>query len=48
MCGKTRNNRITNVNIHDMAGVVQIENKLRDNRLRWFRHIYRGHIDAIV
>ena len=36
MCGKTRNDRIRNANIRDMVGVAPIEDKLRENRLRWF------------
>ena len=33
---------------HDMVGVAPIEDKLRENRLRWFRHICRRPIDAVV
>ena len=36
MCGKTGNDRIRNANIRDMVGVASIEDKLRENRLRWF------------
>ena len=38
MC-KTRNDRIRNANIRDMIGVAPIEDKLRENTLRWFGHI---------
>ena len=41
MCGKTRNDRIRNANIHDMVGVAPIEDKLRDNRLKQFGCICR-------
>ena len=45
MCGKTRNDRIRNV---DMVGVALIVDKLRDNRLRWFRRICRRPIDVVI
>ena len=41
MFSKTREDRIRNVNIRDMVGVAPIEDKLRENRLRWFGHICR-------
>ena len=47
MCGKTRNDRIRNVNIRDMVGVALIEDNIRE-RLRWFGHICRRPIDAVV
>ena len=48
MCGKTRNDRIKNANIHNRLGVTQIEDKLRDNRLWWFGHICHMSTDAVV
>ena len=33
MCGKTRKDRIRNVNIRSMVGVAPIEDKMRENRL---------------
>ena len=48
MCGKIRNDIIRNVNIRDMVGVASIEDKLRKNRLRWYRQVYRNPIDAVV
>ena len=48
MCGKTMKNRIRNANIRDMVGIAPIEDKLRENRLRWFRRICCRPIDAVV
>ena len=48
MCGKIRKDRIRDDNICDMVDVALIEDKLRKNRLRWFRHICRRPIDAVV
>lgn len=31
-----------------MTGVAPIEDKMRRNRLRWFVHVYRRLIDAVV
>ena len=33
MCGKTRNDKISNTNIRDMVGVAPIKDKLKENRL---------------
>ena len=32
----------------DKVGVVEIEGKMRENRLRWFGHVQRRPIDALV
>ena len=48
MCVRTWNDRIRNVNIRDMVGVAPIEDKLRENRLRWFGHICCRPIDAVA
>ena len=48
MCDKTRKDRIRNANIHDMVGVAPIEEKLRENRLRWYGHACRRLIDVVV
>jgi hypothetical protein len=48
MCGKTRRDRIRNETIREMVGVAPIEEKLRENRLRWFGHVYRRPADAVV
>ena len=31
-----------------MVGVASIEDKLRENRFRWFRHICRRSTDTVV
>ncbi|KAL7204554.1 hypothetical protein ACSBR2_017596 [Camellia fascicularis] len=48
MCGKTRQDRIRNECIWEWVGVAPIEDKLRENRLRWFGHIQRRSTDAVV
>ncbi|KAL7248052.1 hypothetical protein ACSBR2_002871 [Camellia fascicularis] len=48
MCGKTRQDRIRNGCIRKWVGVVPIEDKLRENRLRWFGHIQRRPTEAVV
>ena len=48
MCGKTRRDRIRNETVREMVGVAPIEEKLRENRLRWFGHVYRRPVDAVV
>ena len=48
MCGKTRRDRIRNERIHKMIEVAPIEEKMRENRLRWFDHIQRRPINALV
>ena len=41
MCGKIRMDKIRNEDIRSLVGVVLPENKMRENRLRWFDHIRR-------
>ncbi|KAI8556243.1 hypothetical protein RHMOL_Rhmol05G0237300 [Rhododendron molle] len=48
MCGKTRRDMIRNEKVHEMVGVAPIEEKLRENRLRWFGHIHCRPEDAVV
>ncbi|KAI8523159.1 hypothetical protein RHMOL_Rhmol13G0051900 [Rhododendron molle] len=43
-----RRDRIRNETVREMVGVAHIEEKLRENRLRWFRHVYRRPGDAVV
>ena len=43
MCGKTRNDRIRNTNIRDIVEVAPIEDKLRENRLKWFGHMWQAY-----
>ncbi|KAI8572176.1 hypothetical protein RHMOL_Rhmol01G0177900 [Rhododendron molle] len=48
MCGKTRRDRIRNEIVREMVGVAPIEEKLSENRLRWFGHVYHRPEDAAV
>ena len=48
MCGKTRKDRMKNVNIRNMIGVAPMEDKLRENRVGWFEHIYRRRSNTII
>ena len=38
ICGKTLKDRISNKHIRELVGVTPIEDKMRENRLRWFGH----------
>ncbi|KAJ7979012.1 Retrovirus-related Pol polyprotein LINE-1 [Quillaja saponaria] len=48
MTGHTRNDRIRNEEIRRKVEVAPIEEKMRENRLRWFGHIQRRPMDAVV
>jgi len=48
MSGKIRYNRIRNDTIRERMGVAPIVEKLIENRLRWFRHVERRPVDAVV
>ncbi|KAL6498126.1 hypothetical protein OROGR_028523 [Orobanche gracilis] len=48
MCGHTRKDRVSNEIIRTKVGVTCIENKMRENRLRWFGHIKRREMSAPV
>ena len=48
MCGHTRKDKIRNEVIRNKVGVVLIEKKMRETILRWFGHVRRRHIDALV
>ena len=48
MCGKTRMDKIRNEIIRSLVGIVPIEDKMRENRLRWFGHVGHKPIDAPV
>ena len=41
-------NKVRNEDIHSLVGVAPIEDKMRENRLRWFGHIRRRPMDAPV
>ena len=48
MCDKTRKDKVRNEDINCRVGIVLIEDKLRENCLRWFDHIGRRSRDAFV
>ena len=48
MCGKTRMDKVRNEDTRSLVGVAPIEEKMRENRLRWFGHIGRRSMDAPV
>lgn len=48
MCGHTRKDRLRNEVIREKVGVASIEEKMRENRLRWFGHVKRRSGDAPV
>jgi len=48
MSGKTRQDRIRNDTIRERVGVAPIVEKLVENRLRWFGHVERRPVDAVV
>ena len=48
MSGKTRHDRIRNDTIRERVGVAPIVEKLVENRLRWFGHVERRPVDAVV
>ena len=48
MCGKTKIEKVRNENIRSLVGITPIEDKMRDNRLRWFGHIRHRLIDTTV
>ena len=41
MCGNTRRDKVRNENIRTKIGVTSIEEKMRENYLRWFSHVQR-------
>nr|XP_009775638.1 PREDICTED: uncharacterized protein LOC104225513 [Nicotiana sylvestris] len=48
MCRHTRRDTIRNEVIRDKAGVVPVEDKMREVRLRWYGHVKRRGVDAPV
>ena len=48
MHGHTRKDRIKNKDIRGKVRVVEIKDKMRENRLRWFGHVKQRLIDAPV
>ena len=48
MCGNTRRDKIRNEDIRTKIGVAFIEEKIRENCLRWFGHVRRTRTDVPV
>jgi len=48
MCGHTKFDRIRNGVIRDKIGVTPIENTIREVKLRWFGHVRRRSVNALV
>ncbi|XP_019259944.1 PREDICTED: uncharacterized protein LOC109237981 [Nicotiana attenuata] len=48
ICDHTRLDKIQNEDIRARVGVAPMEDKMRDVRLRWFRHVQRRSLDAPV
>jgi hypothetical protein len=46
--GHTRRDRIRNDNIRERLGVVPVEEKLVQHRLRWFGHMQQRPADAPI
>ena len=48
MCSHIRKDKIRNEVIRNKVRVVPIEEKMRETRLRWFDHVRRRPVDALV
>ena len=48
MCGNTQRDKVRNEDIRTKIGVASIEEKMRENCLRWFDHVRRKPTDAPV
>jgi len=48
MCGHMRFDKIKNKVIRGKRGATSIDDKIRETRLRWFNHIRRRNMDALV
>ncbi|KAL6577117.1 hypothetical protein OROMI_011393 [Orobanche minor] len=48
MCGHTKKDRLRNEVIREKVRVAYIEDKMMENRLRWFGHVRRRPVDAPV
>jgi len=48
MCSNTKRDKVRNEDIHTKIGVTSIEEKMRENRQRWFDHVRHRPTDAPV
>jgi len=48
MCSNMRRDKVRNEDIRTKIGVASIEEKMRENLLRWFGHVRRRPTDAPV
>ncbi len=48
MSGHTSLDKVRNESIREKIGVVPIEYKLREGRLRWFGHVKHRHMKALI
>jgi hypothetical protein len=48
ICGHTRRDRVRNDDIHERLGVLPVEEKLMQYRLRWFGHMQRRPVEAPI
>ena len=48
MCSNTRRDKVINEDIRTKIGIASIQEKMRENRLRWFSHVRCKFTDAPV
>lgn len=48
ICGHKLKNRVRSNIIQEKVGAFHLEEKIRESKLRWFKHVCRRLIDALV